>query len=168
MFFLEPPELPQHEIIFLSGQPKGIVFRSGRLNGSCQCSFALFFSFINRISHVDLLMSCKVFFLGNQLWCSMKNCNLKLILPSFNESFYLFHSEPGLAVLLYFVAMSKKRDTSERESCFPQTSSNYIYIYIHMCVFLIMYIYECMYIYIYEVSTHITLVHTPFSPHVIS
>ena len=96
----------------------------------------------------------------------MKTCNLKLILPSFNESFYLFHSEPGLAVLLYVVAMLKKQDTSERESCFPQTSTNCIY---NVCNYMYL---SCIYkIYISYTFTstyrHITLGHTLF-PHMSS
>ena len=102
----------------------------------------------------------------------MTNCILKLILPLFHESSYLFHSEPNLAVdrCLHSCTLSpcrKKQDTPwtlpKESPVFHKHPTVYImYVYIYMLImFVYVYIYNTRkYIYIY---THITLGPPPFS-----
>lgn len=105
----------------------------------------------------------------------MTNCILKLILPLFHESSYLFHSEPNLAVdrCLHSCTLSpcrKKQDTPwtlpKESPVFHKHPTVYImYVYIYICLLCL---YVCIYI-IHEniyIHTHNSWFPTLF-PHVV-
>ena len=105
-------------------------------HGSCLCSCALFFSFIPTEFRTLICwyLARIILFLGNQLWLFNDELYLEVDPSIVHWILPPFHSEPNLAVdrCLYSCTFSKKsvgkkQDTSERESCFPQTSANYVY-----------------------------------------